>query len=128
MAVSGHNGNNESLIGMSASIGLSLYDRNVNEIVITQIQTPIDLIIERDKNVPLNSFQYINTTQIQVSSFYLPNGFNLTMNNASIHIELKPLNWSIGYVFVFKLGNIPIINSTYTDFTAFSIFCPGIKL
>ena len=31
MAVSGHYGNNETLIGMSASIGLTFYDENMNE-------------------------------------------------------------------------------------------------
>ena len=36
MAVSGHNGKNESHTGMSASIGLTLYDSNANEIKITK--------------------------------------------------------------------------------------------
>ena len=32
MAVSGHNGNNETLVGLSSSIGLTVYDEKVNEI------------------------------------------------------------------------------------------------
>ncbi len=96
MAVSGHNGNNESLIGMSASIGLSFYDENMNEIEITEASKPIDLTIKRDSNLNEYLFQYVNVTQIQLSSFYLPNAFNLSENNASIHIEFKPLNWTYG--------------------------------
>ena len=45
MAVSGHNGNNETLIRMSSSTGLKLYDRNANEI---KIETK--LVIEYKSN------------------------------------------------------------------------------
>lgn len=125
MAVSGHNGNNESLIGMSASIGLSFYDENMNEIEITQASKPIDLLIKRDLNLNEYIFQYVNATQIQLSSFYLPNAFNLSTNNASIHIELKPLNWTLGYLVALKFGYTPIINSSYADISSFKIFCPS---
>ena len=125
MAVSGHNGNNESLIGMSASIGLSFYDENLNEIEITQASKPIDLIIKRDSNLNEYLFQYVNATQIQLSSLYLPNAFNLSTNNASIHIELRPLNWTLGYLVALKFGYTPIINSSYADISSFKIFCPS---
>ena len=36
MAVSGHNGNNETYIHMSYSIGLNFRDKNANEIKILQ--------------------------------------------------------------------------------------------
>ena len=125
MAVSGHNGNNETFIGMSASIGLTFYDQNINLVDIPQTIIPIRLLIKRDPNIPQHTFQYVNATQIQLSSYFLSNAFNLISNNASIHIELKPLNWSIGYLIVMKLGYIPIINSSYVDLTSFSIFCPS---
>ena len=32
MAVTGHNGNNETIIGLSNSIGLSIYDSKNNDI------------------------------------------------------------------------------------------------
>ena len=59
-------------------------------------------------------------TQKELSSSYLTNAFYLTGNNASIHIELKPVNFSIGYLFVMKLGYTPILNSTFADFTSFA--------
>ena len=125
MAVSGHNGNNESKIGMSVSIGLSFYDQNMNEIEIGESQTPIDLVIKRDQNVQEYSYQYVNATQIKFSSLLLPKAFNLTSTNASIHIELKPLNFTIGYLMAMKLGYTPIINASYADITSFRIFCPS---
>ena len=125
MAVSGHNGNNETKIGMSASIGLSFYDTNMKEIEIINTQSPIELTIKRDENMPDYDFQYVNISDIKLTDIYLHNAFNLTANNASIHIELKPLNYSLGYLLVMKLGYPPIFNSTYADFTSYKIFCPS---
>jgi len=125
MAVSGHNGNNETLIGMSSSIGLSFYDQNMNEIEIKQVQRPIEMIINRDPNMADYPFQYINISSFQLSSSFLKNAFYLTANSASLHIELKPLNATIGYLLVFKMGYTPILNSTFADFSSFKIFCPS---
>jgi hypothetical protein len=125
MAIGGHNGNNETLIGMSSSISVSIFDKNMNEIEITQTQMPIRLIIKRDPNMADYSFQYINTTQLQPFSSFLSLALKLTAKNASIHIELKPINEQLGYLLVFKLGYKPILNATFADFTSFKIFCPS---
>ena len=128
MAVSGHNGNNETLIGMSSSLGLSFYDyESNNEIEMSQSLTPIDILLPRDESVSKNSFQYVNATNLDFldGSFYLQNNMNITTQNASIHIELRPLNESISYLIVLKLGHLPIINTTYADFTSFKFMCPS---
>jgi hypothetical protein len=128
MAVSGHNGNNETLIGMSTSLGLSFYDYEMNsEISISQSSSPIDIIMPRDKSVSKYSFQYVNSTNLDFldGSFYLQNNMNITTQNSSIHIELRPLNESVSYLIVLKLGHLPIINTTYADFTSFKFFCPS---
>jgi hypothetical protein len=127
MAICGHNGDNESFIGYSSSIELSFYDENLNEIEIIDITKPIDIIISRDPSVSKYPYQYVNVSQIQFSSdsFILQNSFNLISTNASIHIELKPLNQSFGYLFVFKLGFSPIVNSVLADYDSFKIFCPS---
>ena len=125
MAVSGHNGNNESLIGRSNEIGLCFYDENANEIKITKTNTPIDMQIPRDTNIL--SYYVVNATKIKFlpPQFFITNVFSITANNVSIHIELKPMNLSVGYLFILKLGNVPIINATYADFTSSRIFCPS---
>ena len=112
---------------MSSSIGLSFYDQNMNDLEIIQTQRPIEMIIKRDPNIADYSFQYINISSFQLSSSFLKNAFYLTANNASIHIELKPVNFTIGYLIIMKLGYTPILNSTFADFTSFKIYCPSKK-
>ena len=58
MAVSGHNGKNETHIGMSSSVGLTIYDSNANEIKITKSLSPIDIFIQRDEHTQNHSFEY----------------------------------------------------------------------
>ena len=94
MAVSGHNGNNETFIGVSNSMGLTLYDENSNEIPISKTSEPIDIVLQRDSVLPEYSYYHVNESTVTLSSgqFYLTNTFKITAKNASIHIELKPLN------------------------------------
>jgi len=128
MAVSGHNGNNETLIGMSSSLGLSFFDSETNiEIPISQSLSPIDIILPRDKSVIKYSFQYVNATNLEFldGSFYLQNNMNIITQNASLHIELKPLNESISYLIALTLGHLPIINTTYADYSSFKFICPS---
>ena len=127
MAVSGHNGDNESFIGFSSSIGLSFYDENINEIEISNAPNPIEIVISRDPSVSQNKYQYVNVSQIKLTSgsYFLLNGFKIKSTNASIHIELKPLNLSIGYLLVMKKGYSPIVNSTYSDYDSFKLMCPS---
>jgi hypothetical protein len=123
MAISGHNGNNETKIGLSNSIGLSIYDSKNNDVPITS--SHIDVVIQRDSNLPDISYRYVNATQFQLSSGFLHNAFNSTSTNASIHIELKPINEIIGYLIALKYGSSPIINETYSNFDAFKLICPS---
>jgi hypothetical protein len=130
MAATGQNGNNETLTGNSSSISLAFYDNYFNEIEISFSSAPIDVIIERGLNLSKSySYQYVNVSEINNNisngSLFLQNAFNITSNNASIHIELLPLNSNIGYLVFLKLGHIPILNSTYLDYDAFKVFCPG---
>ena len=78
MAITGHNGDNESFIGFSSSIGLSLYDDSALEIKIqlTNSQPPIDMVIQRDSSISQSHpYQYVNISQIQLTTgyFFLPN-------------------------------------------------------
>jgi hypothetical protein len=127
MAISGHNGNNETHIGLSSSIGLSLFDENANELEITKSLSPIDILIQRDQNINQMKFEYLNATNIGFLSgaYFLQNSFKIKMNNASIHIELKPFNTSLAYLLVIKLGYMPLINSTHADYSSFKVFCPS---
>jgi len=135
MAVSGHNGNNETLIGLSSSISLSIYNgENFNELnVLANKREPIEVFIERDTSLSTYEYQYVNVTNDNdknANLLYLYNNFNLTSQNASIHIEFKMTNTtlakSIAYLFVLKYGHLPIINATHADYDTFKLFCPSI--
>jgi hypothetical protein len=125
MGICGHNGNNETQIGVSNSIGLSIYDSKNKEIPITN--SLIELVIQRDSNLPDISYRYVNTSQFLLSSGFLQNAFNITSTNASIHIELKPMNERIGYLVALKFGSSPIINETYSSYDSFKLICPSNK-
>jgi hypothetical protein len=136
MAVSGHNGNNETLIGFSSSLSLSIYDgENFNELnVLANKREPIEVFIQRDTSLSSYEYQFVNVTidnDKNANILYLYNNFNLTSQNASIHIELKMANTthsnSIAYLFVLKYGHLPIINATHADYDTFKLFCPSIK-
>jgi hypothetical protein len=136
MAVSGHNGNNETFIGLSSSISLSIYDEeSSNELnIIANNREPIEVFIERDNRLSTYEYQNVNVTidnDKNANLLYLFNHFNLTSQNASIHIELKMTNTtlanSIAYLFVLKYGHLPIINATHADYDTFKLFCPSIK-
>ena len=126
MAPSGHNGNNETKVGLSNSLSLSFHDESKNEIKIDQAKSPIDIRIPRDRNTPNFTYQYVNATGISLTtkSHILPNSFQIKTNNASIHINIKPLDLSIGYLVLLKFGYTPILNSTYADYNHFKVLCP----
>ena len=74
MAVSGHNGRNETYVGNSSSIGLRFYDENSNEIQITQSNFPIDVKIKRDSSLTESSlsYQYVNTWLVLSDQLQFP--------------------------------------------------------
>jgi hypothetical protein len=126
MPNSGHNGNNETSIGLSSSIDLSFYDANGKEISIQNSKTPIEIRLPRD-NASNISYQYVNTSKLSLSSGsqLLPNSFTIKSNNASIHLQIKPLDLSIGYLVLLKFGYTPILNSNKADYDFFKVLCPN---
>ncbi|CAF0973552.1 unnamed protein product, partial [Brachionus calyciflorus] len=126
---SGHNGMNETKIGLSTSLGLSFFNENGVEIKITKSKKNLDLWIPRDKNLPNYPFQWVNVSNqtIPKSSQILPNSFDIQTSNASIHIEIQPdvidIN-TIGYLVLVKFGHSPQMNSTYKNYNYWKLMCP----
>ena len=139
MALTGNNGDNETNIGMSDSINYSLYDENIKEIPVKNLNDPIEFWIGKDKNVFIQPYQYINAinaTQNQNDSLnqtttlldgFLVSGFTLSGQNVSISVQIKPENIrksSIGYLALLKFGDNPIFNSKNTNYyDIMSLFC-----
>ena len=125
MAPCGYNGDNETNIGLSQTVAISFHDSNGNEIPVTNSTHLIDIWIPRDPNTPKPIPQYVNITENnRKGSQLFPLGFNLTASNASIHLEFSPLNTSVGYIVLLKFNMTPRLNSTYSDYDSWRLFCP----
>lgn len=130
MASSGHNGRNESFIGFSYSIGLSFLDQDGNEIVVNNMREPIEMLIPRDPNLLNNHYLLVNvsdnsSTSISNASQILRNAFVIYPTNASLHIQIKPDNESVGYLTLIKLGSSPILDTLTKMYDFWHILCPN---
>lgn len=126
---SGHNGNNETKIGLSTSMGLSFFDEDGNQVSIKNSRKPIDIWIPRERSLPDYPFQLVNTSNLTVSGQLLPNSFQIESNNASIHLEIRPeadLNEAntIGYLVLIRFGLTPVLNFTQKSYDHWQILCP----
>ena len=125
MATSGHNGNNETFIGLSSALSFSLaFESNSNRDV-SQIKTPLELWIQRELNTSaVLTFQYVNATNLTNLSYMLFNSFQIKSTNSSLQIHLKPLNSTLSYLILVKLGSLPSLNSTHADYDFMKFLCP----
>ena len=104
-------------------------DNNGDEIEIAESSKLIEIWIPRDLNLPALNPHYVNISKIEnnnndsESKLFLI-GLNVTALNSSIHVEISPLNSSIGYLVLLKFNMTPRINSTFKDYDYWNMFCP----
>lgn len=129
MASCEHNGNNETKIGFSHSLAITFSDNSGNEIEITNSHQIIDIWIPRELKMPVSKAQYVNITKennsTRTGKQLFPISFNISTSNASIHLEISPVNNSVGYIMLIKFGMTPRINSTFQDYDNWALFCPS---
>lgn len=79
--------------------------------------------------MPVPEFKFVNATGIQLpaDSWFMPNSIQVSAVNASIFIQLKFENSSLGYVFITKFGLTPRLNDTFKDIDDVAFFCPSRK-
>ncbi len=108
-------------------MSLEFNDDNNKPLSIDAKNKPIEFWIARNKNFKKESFEKINVTSLNHSTNTLFYQRKITMNvaNISIHIQLKPLNLSSGYIIIFKYGDTPSWNSNTKYFDSFKVFCPS---
>ena len=128
MASCGVNGDNETKIGLSQTVSLSFNDASGNELLINNSTELIDIWIPRDLKTPNPIPQYVNITfnNRQAGQFF-PLGFNVTASNSSIHLEFSPIKSTISYIVLLKFNMTPRINSTFSDYDSWRLFCPSGK-
>ena len=119
----------QSNTNLSTSLALSLLDANGNDIAIsTNRSHPIELVILRDPNVVMPAMALQNVTTIDASP--QNNAFHLHFNNitsplpVSVHVEMRPLNTSLAYLFIYRFGSAPQLNSSVQLIDGWTIFCP----
>ena len=123
----------QSNTNLSTSLALSLLDTNGNDIGIsTNRSQPIELIIRRDPNVIIPAMALQNVTAIDAAPHN--NAFHLHFNNitsalpVSVHIEMRPLNTSLAYLFIYRFNGAPQLNSSVQLIDGWTIFCPQSEL
>ena len=139
MALTGNNGDNETNIGSSSSLDYSLYDENNNNLLVSNLNQPIELWITKGTSIPIQPYIYVNAINvtnnnslsktIQFLNGFIVTGLKLTGTNVSLSVQIKPENMSIGYLALLKFGDNPVFNTTNMDYyDSMSIFCPDTDL
>ncbi len=130
-------GNTESQANtnFSTSISLSALDQYGNDVSIhASKEHPIEFIIPRDTNLIMSPMFLQNVTSISNNhnlQFKL-HSVNITLSNnnltASLHLDMYPLNTSLGYLLIYKFDNFPQFIGSINQTDGWSLFCPFSKL
>ncbi len=115
----------ESNTNLSRSISFSILDHNGNEVLIeTNSSNPIELIIPRDPNLIIPSMILQNVTSTPHSQLFNLHYVNITNTlPISVHLEIHPLDATIGYLLIYKFDGIPQLNQS----DGWTLFCPSSK-
>lgn len=122
----------QSNTNLSTSISLSILDQSGHELSIpTTVYHPYRFIIPRDPNLVLPSMTLQNVTSLNSTPHHLL--FNLHYVDIlqsndltiSLHIEMQPLNESVGYQFIYRFDNSPQLNSSIHQIDGWTLFCPS---
>ena len=113
---------------LSTSISLSLFDQYGNEIPFqTDVDHSIEITIPRDPNLISPSWIF-QTTAISDPHEQLFNlhYVNITSSmNRSVHWEIRPLNVTLAYLFIYKFDSAPQLNSSMNVIDGWTLLCPS---
>ena len=45
----------------------------------------------------------------------------------SLHFQIRPLNTTVAYLFIYKFDNLPLLNSSIQQIDGWTLFCPQSK-
>ena len=115
---------------LSTSIALSVLNQNGQDILLAaSFDRPIEFIIARDPNMPIAPMSLQNVTAMNRTKQPLNLYFvNITQPNSnltvSVHLELRPLNSTVGYLYIDKFDGTPLLNTSINQIDDWSLFCP----
>ncbi len=115
---------------VSTLISLSILDQYGNEASIqTNFSHPIEIIIPRDPNVIIPEMILQNVTSINSTPhnqlFYFQYLNITSVLSISVHFEMRPLNTSLAYLFIYKFDQTPLLNSSVNLIDGWTLFCPS---
>jgi hypothetical protein len=122
--------NSNAKTNLSTSISFSLLYQNGSDIPINgSLDEPFEFIIPRDPNAMTSSirWEYISSQNGTNQSFNLhsvniPRDGNLSV---SLHFEIRPVNASVAYWFIYKFEGAPQVNSSIKLIDGWSLLCPS---
>ena len=130
LAPLGSSKSSTSNTNLSTSISLSLYDQHGDEVAFqTTDDHPVEFIIPRDPNLIIPSFVLQNTSVLTPHQQL----FNLhyidisSTSDISIHWEIRPLNITLAYLFIYKFDSAPQLNSSTHLIDGWTLLCPSSK-
>jgi hypothetical protein len=114
-----------------------MLDKVGNELPLkSSMDHPFDILIPRDPtfNVPPLYRQYV-TSQLNATSSQLHRlHFNLHrvdmtyLSNASVHLELRPLNVTLSYLLIYAFDRSPVLNSSTSRIDGWTRLCPSSRI
>ena len=124
------NSKSQSNTNVSTSISLSILDQNGNDVSIqTNLSHPFEIIIPRDSNLIISPMVLQNVTSsnsIPHNQLFQLHYVNITsILSISVHFEMRPLNTSLAYLFIYKFDGLPQLNSSIHQIDGWTIFCPS---
>ena len=130
LAVAGSTRSSATTTNLSTSLALSVLDASGNELPIhTDRDHPIELIIPRDPNAIIPPMVLQNVTLADPAPHRQL--LNLHFSNitsalpVSVHFEMRPHDTSLGYLFVYRFGTAPQLNSSVQFLDGWTVFCPA---
>ncbi len=118
---------------VSTLISLSILDQYGNEASVqTSLSHPIEIIIPRDPNIIIPEMILQNVTSMNSTPhnqlFYLQYLNITSVLSISVHFEMRPLNTSLAYLFIYKFDQTPLLNSSVNLIDGWAFFCPISKI
>jgi hypothetical protein len=124
-------------LNLSNLLSITFFDDNNQEISVqTTVNNSIEFFIPRDINLIVPPMVMQNVSSLIVNPLINNRQFNLhfiniTQSNSnmsiSIHLQMRSLNNSLGYMLIYKFDSIPQLNSSLNNIDGWSMLCPNSK-
>lgn len=120
---------------LSTLLSVSFLDDNFDEIPVhTNHNQSIELWIPRDVHTHPPAMALQNVSFLEIDSTINNRQFNLHLINitqakknlsVSVHLEMHPLNRTLGYMLIYKFDDIPLLNSLIHQIDDWTLLCPS---